>query len=218
MKKMMSMSLVRSIFCFTSLVILYTPTYSKEVKEVDPARGKKERSKKDTRKWEIQYLIQPDADNLSPLEVTGLDVLIPGYGMFMLDKYLWGFVYGGAKLLGFVFIYLSVSSYQFWRPLEQSLVNEQSLVSGQTFELPGKSDRFSAQKIKDNYAKALLWVIMAATYQVLAYGISSWHTYLEALDQYKKEGPFYKIRLPQKNTQGRSKEMKIKAGYRFILY
>ena len=204
---------------FTTYLMLFlvSTSISSQISQRSDSKTKKTQKIENERIWLPKYQNQPDSGNLSPLEIVGLDIMIPGYGMYKLKKYFWGIGYGGAKLLGFVFIYLSVANYQYWHPLEQSLVNERSLGDQETFELPGKSGRFSAQEIKGNYEKAILWIIMASAYQFLAYGLSAWHTYLEALDQLKKEGPFYRIETFQQEGEGKSKELRLKIGYQTSL-
>ena len=203
---------------FITCLMLFTVSnsISSQTDQRDNSKTKEAPKTEGERIWSAKYQNQPDTGNLSPLEIVGLDILIPGYGMYKLKKHFWGIGYGGAKLLGFAFIYLSIANYQYWHPLEQSLVNERSLNSQETFTLPGRSERFSAKEIKGSYEKAILWIIMASTYQFLVYGLSAWHTYLEALTQLEREGPFYKIETFQEE-KNKSTELKLKIGYQTIL-
>ena len=174
---------------FYLALFILPASISSQATPKDDLKAKETQKIESERIWLTKYQDQPDTGNLSPLEIVGLDALIPGYGMYRLKKYFWSIGYGGTKLLGFIFIYLSIVNYQYWHPLERSLVNEQSLSSQETFELPDKSGRFSAQQIKGNYEKAILWIIMASTYQLLIYGLSAWHTYLEGLESTRKRRP-----------------------------
>ena len=196
---------------------------TKETKRVIEKAARDERdvlkTKAENKNWAAEYTpINREADD--PWQILLLDVLIPGYGMFYLEKYPWAAGYALGKIIGALLIYFSVDRYLFWKPLKDEFVSPANLASGESFNVSG-SNSLTARDILNRTDTSIVLIMLSVTFEVLVMGVSFWHTIFE-YSLRSKEGAYYKINL--ENTQetktnqiNQLNQLHLKFGYRFAL-
>ena len=143
----------------------------------------------------------------TPLELAYFDLLIPGYGMYKLEKYYWSISYASLKLLGGTLIFLTTKNYIHLKDAYNTSGTENAL---------------------NEANKAFLWLTFSLIFEILVYGISFWHTldtasFLSALNpnQNDDDEEFYEINISPLPVPGSLKkdtvpnQLYFKLGYKY---
>ena len=172
------------------------------------------KTKAENKNWVARYTpITREGDE--PWRILLLDVLVPGYGMFYMEKYYWAASYALGKVVGALLIYFSVDRYLFWKPLKDQFVSPANLASGELFNVSG-SNGLTARDILNRTDTSIILIMLSVTFEVLITGVSFWHTMFEHSLR-SKEGAYYKMNLEntQETKTNQINQLHLKFGYRF---
>ncbi len=185
-----------------------TISNSKEIKEAEETKVNASKT------WEAD-LIKPyhEKSRIPPYQLSLIDFIAPGFGMFYLEKYYWAGGYALLKIMGGVAIFFAYQNYSFWNSTLNSSTVQQSQGTNNLIEVREKSESLTYQSIKQNAETAFLWFLYSVITQAVIYGISFWHTWFEANKIYENSRPFYQIDLEQKKDYSNQFNFKVKFGY-----
>ena len=167
------------------------------------------------KKWLTKYKTVTDDDQYLLWRVVALDFLIPGYGMYTLDKHYWAGAYVLGKLTGILLIYFSVNQYLFWKPIADQFVTTFNLTSEEVFNIPGVGP-LSARMILTKSDTSLIFIMLAVTFEIIISGVSIWHTIFEYSIR-PQSGIYYKIDFMPQNNEKNIDRVDFKFGYNFFL-
>jgi hypothetical protein len=133
---------------------------------------------------------------VNPFQVVSLDLLIPGSGLFLFEKYYWSLGYIVAKAGSAYFMYYGYKDFHFARSLERTARYKQQKEPGiLKFQNPkNPSEYLTYHEIKTRVGKAALNLVFAAIVNVVVYSASAVHTWNAAEQWNKNAGPKFKIR------------------------
>ena len=200
-------------FCLLFLAISPLATSQGE-DTVSNSKEAKERKADPPKTWEADLMKPYHKENtIPPYQLSLIDFIAPGYGMFYLEKYYWAGGYALLKILGGVAIFFAYQNYHFWNSTLNSSAVQQSQGTNNLIEVREKSESLTHQKIKQNAETAFLWFLYSVITEAAIYGISFWHTWFEANKIYENSRPFYQIDLEQKKGYSNQFDFEAKFGY-----
>ena len=133
---------------------------------------------------------------VSPLQAVGMDLVLPGSGMLMFEKYYWSAGYAIAKAGSIYYAYYTIRDYQFARSLEHSARARQNREPGiLKFQNPkDPSGYMSLHQIHSQTGTAALEIVFAGLLNITVFTASAVHTWMTAEAWNENAGPKFKIR------------------------
>lgn len=172
------------------------------------------------KEWHPNYIPMDHYEKQSPLSIAYMDLLIPGYGMYQLERYYWALSYASLKLMGAALIFFSVQNYLFWKPIANQFATDELLSSSEPISLDNGNIYMKPLDIRNTSDTALLWLTFSVIFEVLVYGISFWHTLnFASYGTYDgKEEEFYEINIEEcLGKRDGTNQLHFKFGYKWQL-
>jgi len=144
-----------------------------------------------------RFLPADTGETISPLKLTAIDFLLPGYGTWQQNQKAFAAVYFGGNILNLGFIYLAYLNYSASESAYQSALTQQTASGADLQNLKNLADR------------GQLFFSVAIVVNVVLRFFSAYHTYGLVAEAAAQSGPRYEF-YPEVNGGTRAQ-----AGYYF---
>ena len=147
----------------------------------------------------------------SPLQIAGIDFLLPGYGTFVQNKTGYAALYFTTNLASLASIYIAWRNWQFYESAYQAAATRQAIEPDRLlFQDPaGGTDFYSLQDIKNRAERGQLFFAVSVLANVALRAFSAWHSWSLADEARTQSGPRYEFYPDQPGG------FKTQAGYYF---
>jgi len=148
---------------------------------------------------------------VSPLQIAGIDFLLPGYGTFVQNKTGYAALYFTTNLVSLGSIYIAWRNWQFYESAYLAAATRQALEPDKLFfqDPAGGTDFYSLQDIKNRAERGQLFFAVSIVANIALRAFSAWHSWSLADEARTQSGPRYEFYPDQ------SGGFKTQAGYYF---
>lgn len=142
-----------------------------------------------------QYIPPEPVRSVSPLQIAGVDFLLPGYGTWVQKKNGFAALYFSANIASLSMIYIAWRNWRFYESAyEAAALRQASEPDKLLFQDPsGGSSFYSLQDIKNRAERGQLFFAISIVANLVLRGFSAWHSWSLADEALMKSGPRYEF-------------------------
>lgn len=132
---------------------------------------------------------------VSPLQIAGIDFLLPGYGTFVQNKTGYAAFYFTTNLASLASIYIAWRNWQFYESAYLAAATRQALEPDKLFfqDPAGGTDFYSLQDIKNRAERGQLFFAVSIVANIALRAFSAWHSWSLADEARTQSGPRYEF-------------------------
>lgn len=158
-----------------------------------------------------QFLPRESGPAVSPLQIAGIDFLLPGYGTYVQNKTGYAALYFGSNIASLAAIYVAWRNWRFYESAYQAAATRQAIEPDRLlFQDPaGGTDFYSLQDIKNRAERGQLFFAISIVANIALRAFSAWHSWSLADEARMQSGPRYEFYPDQ------SGGFRVQGGYYF---
>lgn len=146
-------------------------------------------------KQPARFLPRENTSIASPLQIAGVDFLLPGYGTYVQNKTGYAALYFGSNIASLAAIYVAWRNWRFYESAYQAAAMRQAIEPDKLlFQDPaGGTDFYSLQDIKNRAERGQLFFAISIVANVALRAFSAWHSWSLADEARMQSGPRYEF-------------------------
>ncbi len=142
-----------------------------------------------------RFLPRESGPVASPLQIAGIDFLLPGYGTYMQNKTGYAAIYFGANLASLAAIYVAWRNWRFYESAYEAAAVRQAIEPDKLYfqDPAGGTDFYSLQDIKNRAERGQLFFAVSVVANIALRAFSAWHSWSLADEARTQSGPRYEF-------------------------